>query len=93
MAKMEHQDGYAPSTEDTEKLNEITTWLEDHGFRGIMLLHKDDIGVSWVKEKGGPETFCHDFINALGHISQDSPELAAALVNGMAMALHKIVSA
>lgn len=38
--EMKHQDGYAPSAEDTEKLNEIMTWLDNNGYKGIVLIHK-----------------------------------------------------
>lgn len=89
MEKMKHQDGFAPSAEDTAKLNEIVGWLEDHGFHGIMLIHKDDIGVSWVSEEGA-DKIRHDFINALGHIAKESPDSAVALMRGMAMALNQI---
>lgn len=48
--EMKHQDGYAPSAEDTAKLNEIMTWLDNNGYKGIVLIHKGDIGVSWMNE-------------------------------------------
>ena len=46
MEEMKHLDGFAPSAEDTAKLNEFVTWLVEHGFQGIVMIHKGDIGVS-----------------------------------------------
>lgn len=89
--EMKHQDGYAPSAEDTAKLNEIMTWLDDNGYKGIVLIHKGDIGVSWMNETDA-EAIRHDFINALGHIADDSEDLAVALVHGMSMAVGQIFS-
>lgn len=89
METMKHQDGFAPSAEDTKKLNEIVTWLTEHGFRGIMLIHKDDIGVSWVHENSA-DNIRHTFINSLGHIVQESEGAAVNLMQGMAMALNQI---
>lgn len=89
--EMKHQDGYAPSAEDTAKLNEIMTWLDDNGYKGIVLIHKGDIGVSWMNETDA-ESIRHDFINALGHIADDSEDLAVALVRGMSMAVGQIFS-
>lgn len=89
MEKMKHQDGFAPSVEDTSKLNKIVTWLTDHGFHGILLIHKDNVGVSWMNEESA-DKIRHDFINALGHIAKESPDSAVALVRGMAMALNQI---
>lgn len=64
---MKHMDGYAPSAEDTKKLNEIVTWLVDNGYSGIMLVHKGDIGVSWVSEPDA-DSVRHTLINSIGHI-------------------------
>ena len=86
---MKHQDGFSPSAEDTSKLNEFVTWLSDHGFHGIMIIHKENVGVSWINEKDA-DPIRHDFINALGHIAEESPDSAVALVRGMAMALNQI---
>ena len=40
MEEMKHLDGFAPSAEDTAKLNEFVTWLVEHGFQGIVMIHK-----------------------------------------------------
>ena len=89
MTKMKHQDGFAPSAEDTAKLNEIVGWLEDHGFHGIVLIHKDDIGVSWVNEEGADE-IRHNLINSLGHICNENVEVAMEFLKGMVLAVNQI---
>lgn len=86
---MKHQDGFSPSAEEVAKLEEFITWLVDNGFHGIMLINKGDIGVSWVNENDANQ-IRHDFINAIGHIYNESSDAAVALVNGMAMALNQI---
>lgn len=82
MEKMKHQDGYAPSAEDTAKLNEIVTWLVDHGYGGIMLVHKGAVGVSWVSEPDA-EAVRHTLINSIGHILEESRDVAADLASGI----------
>lgn len=89
MEQIKHQDGYAPSAEDTEKLNELVTWLVDHGFSGIMLIHKGDIGVSWVSEKDA-DSIRHTLINSLGHILEENEKVATDFVQGMALAVDQI---
>ena len=89
MEEMKHNDGVAPSSEDTTKLNEIVTWLTDHEFRGMMLVHKDGVGVSWCNERSADD-IRHTFINSLGHIVSEKPEIAADMVQGMDMALQQI---
>ena len=89
MEKMKHQDGYAPSEEDTKKLNEMATWLVEHGYQGIMLVHKGDIGVSWVNEKSG-DSMRHTFVNSLSHIVEESSKAAKILINGMLGAIKQI---
>ena len=91
--EMKHQDGFAPSAEETAKLNEVATWLEDHGYQGIMLLHKGDIGVSWVQDDKGAEGYRKTIINSLGHILAESKEAAMALLKGMAIAISQIIEA
>ena len=92
MEKMKHIDGYGPSTEDTEKLNEIVTWLTDHGYRGMMLVHKDSIGVSWCNEQSADDVR-HTFINSLGYIMNEKPNIATNMALGMQMALRQIAEA
>ena len=90
MEQMKHQNGFAPSAEDTAKLNEIVTWLTDHGYRGIMLVHKGDIGVSWVKEKKGPDAIRHDLINSLGHILDEDEAVATDFARGIILAAEQL---
>lgn len=86
---MKHQEGIAPSAEETAKLNEIVTWLVGHGYGGMMLIHKGDVGVSWVSVKDA-EDVRHTIINSLGHIIDESEEAAASVVQGMALALNQL---
>ena len=89
MAKMKHQDGYAPSAEETKKLNEIVSWLEDNGYRGIMTIHKGGIAVSWTNVEDAEEVR-HSIINFLGLVVAESEEAAVAIVHGMMKALKQI---
>ena len=91
MEEMKHMDGYAPSAEDTKKLNEIVTWLVDNGYSGIMLVHKGDIGVSWVSEPDA-DSVRHTLINSIGHILDESTDAAVNLMGGMSMAVDQITS-
>lgn len=88
---MKHMDGYAPSAEDTKKLNEIVTWLVDNGYGGIMLVHKGDIGVSWVSEPDA-DSVRHTLINSIGHILDESTDAAVNLIGGMSMVVDQITS-
>lgn len=89
MEKMKHQDGYAPSAEDTAKLNEIVTWLVDHGYNGIMLVHKGDVGVSWVSEPDA-EAVRHTLIKSIGHILEESRDVATGLAKGVLLAAQQM---
>lgn len=89
MEQMKHQDGVAPAAEDTVKLNEIITWLNDHGYRGMLLVHKGDVGISWYHEKNADDTR-HTFINALGHIFVENRKAAEDLMLGMVLAVKQI---
>lgn len=89
MEKMKHQDGFKLSEEETAKIEEFVSWFVDNGFHGIMLIHKGDVGVSFINEKDADE-IRHDFINALGHICNESPDSAVALMKGMEMAIDQI---
>ena len=89
MAKMKHQDGYAPSAEETKKLNEIVSWLEDNGYRGIMMIHKGEIAVAWANVEDAEEVR-HSIINSLGHIVEESEEAAVAIAHGMMKAVKQI---
>lgn len=85
MEKMKHQDGYAPSAEDTAKLNEIVTWLVDHGYEGLVLIHKGDVGISWCRESSADD-IRHVLINSIAHIADESFEIAADLAKGVLLA-------
>ena len=89
MEEMKHQDGFAPYAEETAKLNEMVTWLVDHGYNGIVLIHKGEVGVSWMHVKDAEEVR-HTFINSLGHIMEESVEAATDLARGMALAVKQI---
>ena len=88
--EMKHQDGFAPSAEETAKLNEMATWLEDNGYQGIVLIHKGDIGVSWVQDDNGAEGLRKTIVNSLSHIFDESKEAAMDLLKGMIMAISQI---
>ena len=90
MENMKHQDGYKPSAEDTSKLNEFVTWLSDHGYRGVMFVHKDDVGVSFCNEESADD-IRHTFVNSIGHIMDESEEAAFNLFDGMRMAVTQII--
>ncbi len=90
MEKMEHLDGFAPSKDDTEKLNEFVTWLVEHGYKGIMLIHKDDTGVTWIREEGGDDAFRHDLINSLGHIYETNEAAAIDFARGIILAAQQL---
>lgn len=89
MAKMKHQDGYAPSAEETKKLNEIVSWLEDNGYHGMMIIHKGEIAVSWASVEDAEEVR-HSIVNSLGHIVDESQETAVAIAHGMMKAVKQI---
>lgn len=91
MEKMKHQDGYAPSAEDTAKLNEIVTWLVDHGYGGIVLVHKGDVGVSWMSEPD-EEAARHLLMNSISHIAKESKEAARILLRGMMRFLYDAIN-
>ena len=38
---MKVQDGYQPSEEEKNKINEFVTYLEEHGYEGIMMISKE----------------------------------------------------
>lgn len=86
---MKHQDGYAPSEEETKKLNEIVSWLEDNGYHGMMMIHKGEIGVSWANVEDAEEVR-HSIVNSISHIAEESEDTAAAIALGMIMALNLI---
>ena len=92
MEEMKHQDGYAPSENDTKKLNEFASWLVENGYKGIVLIHKDDVGVSWVSEKSIDDVR-HNIINSVGHIMQESEDAAIMLIRGMDAAIEQIKNA
>lgn len=87
---MKHLGGFAPSAEDTAKLNEIITWLTEHGYKGLVLVHKDDIGVSWINEDEGEDAIRHDLINSLGHIMEENEAAAMDLARGIILAAKQL---
>ncbi|MBQ6958109.1 MAG: hypothetical protein IJP77_06090 [Bacteroidales bacterium] len=89
MAKMKHLDGYAPSAKETKKLNKIVSWLKDNGYRGIMMIQKGEIAVSWTNIEDSEEVR-HSIINFLGHVAEESEEAAVAIAHGMMKALKQI---
>lgn len=89
MAKMKHQDGYAPSAEETKKLNEIVSWLEDNGYHGMMMIHKGEIAVSWANVEDAEEVR-HSIVNSISHIVEESEDTAVSIAHGMMKALEQI---
>lgn len=89
MTKMKHLDGYAPSAEETKKLNEIVSWLEDNGYHGMMMIHKGEIAVSWAKVEDAEEVR-HSIVNSLGHIVVESEDTAVVIAHGMMKAVKQI---
>lgn len=90
MEKMKHLGGFAPSAEDTAKLNEMITWLTEHGYKGLVLVHKDDIGVSWINEDKGEDAIRHDLINSLGHIMEEDESAAMDFARGIILAAKQL---
>ena len=86
---MKHQDGYAPSAEETKKLNEIVSWLEDNGYHGIMMIHKGEIAVSWANAEDAEEVR-HSIINSINHIAEESEDTAVAIALGMIEVVKQI---
>ncbi len=89
METMKHLDGHAPSAGDTVKLNEIVTWLVDHGYSGMMLVHKGDVGVSWLSEPD-PAAVRHLLINSVGHILNESRDAATDLIQGILLVADEV---
>ena len=90
MEKMKHIGGYAPSKEDTAKLNEIVTWLTEHGYQGFVMIHKGNVGISWLNE-GSADDIRHTLINSLGHILDADKEAGIDLAKGITMASEQIL--
>jgi hypothetical protein len=90
MENMKPQGGYAPSEEDSAKINEFVTWIVGHGYNGIMLIHKQDVGVSWMNVKNAEE-IRHMLINSLSHIADEDESAAVTFVQGMVMAVNQIM--
>lgn len=91
MEKMKRQDGHALSAEDTAQINGMMTWLADHGYNGIMLVHKGDAGVFWMSEPDA-EAVRHLLMNSVGHIAKESKEAARILLRGMMRFLHDAIN-
>lgn len=89
MEEMKHIDGVAPSAEDTAKLNEFVSWLVEHGFNGLVLIHKGGVGVSWLHEESA-DSIRHTLINSLGHIYDADENAGIDLAKGIAMAAKQL---
>lgn len=89
MEKMKHLDGYAPSAEDTAKLNEFVTWLVEHGYTGLVLVHKGDVGVSWLHEESADD-IRHTLINSMGHIYDADESAGLDLAKGITLAAKQL---
>ena len=89
MEQMKHQGGVAPSAEDTAKLNEFVTWLTDHGFTGVILVRKGDVGVSWVHEEDA-KSIRHLLIKSIESIFMEDEKAAMDLVKGMVGAIAQM---
>ena len=86
---MKNQGGVAPSEDDAKKLEEFVTWLEENGYNGILLIHKADVGVSWVSEDNAEE-FRHTLINSLGHIFDENESVAVEFAKGIGLAAGQL---
>ena len=89
MAKMKALDGYQPSEEDEKKINDFVTYLEEHGYKGIMIISKEGVGVSWAKIKND-ESVCHLLINSISHIASDNEGAAVELAGGIILAAKQL---
>ena len=87
--EMKHMDGYKPSAEETAKLNELVTWLVENGFEGLVLIHKGDVGVSWLHEENA-DSVRHTLINSLGHIFDADPKAGVDMAKGIVLAAKQI---
>ena len=89
MAKMKNQGGVAPPEDEAKKLEEFVTWLEENGYNGILLVHKGDVGVSWVNE-GDAEEIRHTLLNSLGHIFDENESVAVEFAKGIGLAAGQL---
>lgn len=89
MAEMTVQDGYQPSEEEKNKINEFVTYLEEHGYEGIMMISKEEVGVSWAKIKND-ESVRHLLINSISHIASDDEDAAVELARGIILAAKRL---
>lgn len=81
--KIKHQNGVAPSPDDEKKLNEFASWLKERGFKGVMFLNKDNIGVSWVA--GSENSIFNCFANSLDAIAREDAEITRHLLRALQM--------
>ena len=86
---MKHQDGYKPSEEETKKIAELVTYLEERGYKGIVMVNKGDVGVSWVNIEDA-NNVRHIIMNSLAHIAQESEDTAAEIAGGIILAANQI---
>ena len=86
---MKNQGGVAPSEDEAKKLEEFVTWLEENGYNGILLVHKGDVGVSWVNE-GDAEEIRHTLLNSLGHIFDENESVAVEFAKGIGLAAGQL---
>ena len=89
MAEMKALGGYQPSEEEKNMLNEFVTYLEEHGYEGIMMISKEEVGVSWAKIKND-ESVRHLLINSISHISRDDEDAAVELAGGIILAAKQL---
>lgn len=85
MEKMKSQGGVSPSAEESAKLEEFVTWLVEQGYDGVLLIHKGDVGVSWMHERS-KESFQHMLLNSASHIFAESEEAGMTFAEGILLA-------
>lgn len=87
--EMQHLDAHKPSVEETAKINEFVSYLVSHGYEGLVLIHKADIGVSWLREENA-DSIRHLLINSVGHIYDAQPNTAVDMAKGIIMAADQL---
>ena len=83
--KIKHQNGVAPSPDDEKKLNEFASWLKERGFKGVMFLNKDNVGVSWIT--GSETSIFNCFANSLDAIANEDAEITRHLLRALQMTI------
>ena len=85
MEKMKSQGWVSPSAEESAKLEEFVTWLVEQGYEGVLIIHKGDVGVSWMHERS-KESFQHTLLNSASHIFAESEEAGMTFAEGILLA-------